>query len=99
VDIDPVRDLVAEQEFDRAELMRLESRRGSEHVAKLGVLRGREGLEHRPLLEELALDLLHARQDLEARREAVGLDVHDRGGELMDHELHPQLARLVLDDE
>jgi hypothetical protein len=51
------------------------------------------------LLEELALDLLHAREDLEAGGEAVLPDMLDRRGELVDHELHPQLRGLVLDDE
>src|SRR5688572_6699212 len=91
--------LVAQQELDGAELERLQPRGRPEHVAELHVLRGRERLEHRPLLEQLALHLLHAREDLEARREAVGLHVRDRRLELVDHELHPQLRDLVLDDE
>ena len=72
---------------------------GPEHVAELHVLGRRERLQHRPLLEQLALDLLHAREDLEAGRERVGLHVRDRRGELVDHQLHPQLGGLVLDDE
>src|SRR5262245_13753973 len=91
--------LVAEQELDRPELVRLQPRGGAEHVAKERVLRRRERLEHRPLLEELALHLLYAREDLEAGRELIGLHVPDRRGELVDHELHPQLRGLVLDDE
>jgi hypothetical protein len=99
VHVDAVRDLVAEQEFDGAELVRLQSRRRAEHVAELRVLGRRERLEHRPLLEQLALDLLHAREDLEARRELVAPDMRDRRAELVDHQLHPQLGGLVLDDE
>ena len=63
------------------------------------VLRRREGLEHRPLLEQLALHLLDPRQDLEAGRQAVGLDVRDRRGQLVEQKLHPELRGLVLDDE
>jgi hypothetical protein len=68
-------------------------------VPEFEVLARRQRLQHRPLLEQLALDLLHARQDLETRVEIVGGQVPDRGRELVDDELHPQLRRLVLDDE
>src|SRR5207248_5334944 len=68
-------------------------------IAKLQIFTRRERLEHAPLLEELPLDLLHARQDLEAGREIVRLHVRDRGDELADHQLHPEIGGLVLDDE
>ena len=94
-----MRVLVAEHELDGAELVRLQARGGPERVAELDVLRGRERLQHRPLLEELALHLLHARQDLERRFEAVGLHVGNRRAKLVQEELHPELGGLVLDDE
>ena len=79
--------------------MRLQPRCRAEYVAELRVLRRRQRLQHAPLLEQLALDLLHAREDLEAGREIVALDVYDGRGELVDHQLHPQLGGLVLNDE
>ena len=91
--------LVAEQELDGAVLVRLEPEAGAEHVAEPIVLRRRQRLEHRPLLEELALDLLHAARILKQGEPRSALHVRDRGAELVDHELHPQLRRLVLDDE
>ena len=73
-------------------------RRGPARCERARIPAGQR-LEHRPLLEELALHLLHPGEDLEARDEQVGLHVLDRRGELVDHELHPQLRGLVLDDE
>jgi len=99
VHVEHARVLVAEQELDGAELERLQARGRPERVAEFGILRGRERLQHRPLFEQLALDLLHARQDLEAGAEPVGAHMHDRGAQFVDHELHPQLRSLVLDDE
>ena len=91
--------LVAEQKFDRAVLRRLEARRLSQHRAERLVLRRRERLQHRPLLEELLLDELDPGERLEACRELIGLHVADCRPELVDHQLHPQLGGLVLDDE
>ena len=83
----------------RAVLRRLESRRRAERRPERLVLGGRQRLQHRPLLEQLLLDQLDAREDLEARAEAIFAHEGDRRLELVDHELHPQLGRLVLDDE
>ena len=91
--------LGAEQELERAVLRRLESRRAAERRAERVVLGRRQRLEHGPLLEQLLLDELHPREDLEARLERVDAHVADRGRQLVDHELHPQLGDLVLDDE
>src|SRR5205085_7849008 len=91
VELEPPRVLVAQQKLDGAKLERLQARSRAQYVAELEVFGGRQRLEHRPLLEELALDLLHAREDLEARRQVVGSYVLDRPRELVDHELHPQL--------
>lgn len=68
-------------------------------MAELGVLGGGEGFEDGPLVEEHFLDLLDAGEDFEAGLEVVGLDEVDGGAELVDHELHPELGGLVLDDE
>ena len=82
-----------------AVLQRLEARRRAEHVAEFQVVAGRQRLQHRPLLGQLLLDLLDAREDLLARVELVALQVRDRRAQFVDHQLHPQLGRLVLDDE
>ena len=91
--------LVAQQKFDRPVLCRLEPRGMSENRAKRSVLGRRQGFEHRPLLEKLLLDELNARQYLEARIELVDAHESYSGLELVDHELHPKLRRLMLDDE
>jgi len=91
--------LVAEQELDRAVLRRLESRRTAERGPKRLVLRRRQRLEHRPLLEELLLDQLDPREDLEARVEPVCPHEPGRCLELVEHQLQPQFGRLMLDDE
>jgi len=91
--------LVAKEEFDEPELVGLEAARSSEYTTEVDVFAGREGFQNAPLFEEHPLDLLHASENLEAWFELVGLDVLHRGAQLVDHELHPELARLVLDDE
>ena len=63
------------------------------------VFGGRQRFQHRPLLEELLLDQLDAREDLEAGVETIVAHEGDRRLELVDHQLHPQLGRLMLDDE
>ena len=91
--------LVAELELDDPVLQGLEARRVAEHVAELDVLARRERGEHAPLLEELALDLLHAREALLGRAEVVGGEGVQHAVELVDDQPHPELGRLVLDDE
>ena len=91
--------LVAQQELDRAILRRLESARTGQRGAERLVLGRRQRLQHRPLLEQLLLDELDARQYLEARVQRVGADVVDGRLQLVDHQLHPQFRHLVLDDE
>ncbi len=68
-------------------------------MAEFHVLARRQRLQHRPLLEQLALDLLDAREDLQARPEFVALQVRDRRAQLVHDQLHPQLRSLMLDDE
>ena len=63
--------LVAELELDDPVLQRLEAARGAEHVAELHVLARRQRGQHAPLLEQLALDLLDAREALLGRAEVV----------------------------
>src|SRR5262249_34871302 len=78
---------------------RLKARRVAKHAAELDVLAGRERGEHAPLLEQLALDLLDAGEALLARAEVVVCEVREHRVELVDDQPHPQLRRLVLDDE
>ena len=51
------------------------------------------------MLEQLALDLLDAREDLQARAKVVALQVHDRRAQLVHEQLHPQFGSLMLNDE
>ena len=91
--------LVSEKEFDQPVLKRLEARSWSEYVAELHVLTRRQSLEHGPLLEQLPLDLLHARENLQARTQIALAQMRNRGAQLVHDELHPQFRCLVLDDE
>ena len=72
---------------------------GAEHVAELHVLARRQRGQHAPLLEQLALDLLDAREALLGGPEVVDGEVREHRVELVDDQPHPQLGRLVLDDE
>ena len=73
---------------------------GPEDVAELHVLRRRQRLQHRPLLGQLPQHLLAARAASSGTRQSsVVAQVRDRGAQLVDHQLHPQLGDLVLDDE
>ena len=91
--------LVAQDELDRPVLVRLEARRVAERAAELRVLaRGQRG-QHRPLLGQRALDVLHPGQAFQRRGEVVVAQVRPGAAELVQHQLEPQLARLVLDDE
>jgi len=91
--------LFAGQEFDQAVLQRLEARSRAKQVAEFQVFARRERFQHAPLLEQLALHHLHAREDLLHRPELVALEVGDRRTQFMDHQLQPKLRDLVLDDE
>ena len=91
--------LVAQQKLDGAVLQRLEARRGPQQVAETHVFRGRQRLQHRPLLGQLAHHLLGAGQHLAALPDLVALEETDGGAKLVDHQLHPQLRDLVLHDE
>src|SRR5579883_761557 len=91
--------LVAEQELDRAILEGLKSRGVAERVAEIEILARRQGREHVPGLDELRHDAAHPRQHLEGGRQIIVLDAEDRRLQLMDHQLHPELGRLMLDDE
>ena len=78
MEVHHARVLVAEHELDRAELVRLQPGGRAERVAEFDIFGGRKRLEHRPLLEQLPLHLLHAREDLERCLQGVGLHVADR---------------------
>ncbi len=91
--------LVAEHELDQSMLQRLEPARRPEHMAELAIFVGRQGGQHRPLRDQLRLDVLDAREDLEGRLQVVAAHVRDGRAQLVEDELEPQLAGLVLDDE
>ena len=91
--------LVAEQELHGPVLQRLEARRVAQLAAELRVLDRGQRRQHRPLLEQLPLDVLDAGQPLQRRGHVVGADQRDRRPQLVDQQLQPQLGDLVLDDE
>jgi hypothetical protein len=68
-------------------------------VTEVEVFARRQGGQHVPCLDELRHDAANARQHLEGRRQVVVSDMSDRRLELVNGQLHPQLGRLVLDDE
>ncbi|KDB52856.1 hypothetical protein X805_15900 [Sphaerotilus natans subsp. natans DSM 6575] len=91
--------LVAQAELDAAVLPALEAA----GVAQVGpdgrVLGRRHRGQHIPGVDQLFHDLGDAGQHLERRLQFVARDGADRGGQLVQHQLHPQLGGLVLDDE
>src|SRR5688572_32042248 len=91
--------LAAELELEQPVLRRLETRRRAERVAKRRVFRRRQRGEHRPLIDELVLHLLHAIQDLDRPRQLVELQTLDGGVELVQDQLEPELGNLMLNDE
>ena len=98
-DVEDARVALAEGHLDQPVLVRLEAARRPEGVAELGVLGRGEGLQDAPLVQELRLDVLDPGEDLERALEVVVADELDRRPQLVEHELEPELRRLVLDDE
>src|SRR5688572_13836556 len=99
IDFDGCRVLVAEQELEHPVLVRLEARGLAKLVAERRVVRWRHRREDVPGLRQLRLHAGHTREHLEGRSKHVAAHVIDRAGELVYAELHPQLGRLVDDDE
>ena len=60
---------------------------------------GRQRREHRPLVGERVLDVLDPCHPLERGGEVVGAQQRAGRAQLVDHQLEPELAGLVLDDE
>ena len=91
--------LTAELELEHAILRRLEPRGRAERIPERRILRRRQRRQHGPLIDELVLHLLHAIQDLDGARQLVALQAFDRGIELVQNQLEPELGDLMLDDE
>ena len=91
--------LVAEHELDASVLPALEAAAGAQVGADRRVLGRRHRRKHVPGVHQLLHDPAHASEHLECAAELVVGNAGDRRGELVQHQLHPQLARLVLDDE
>src|SRR6185503_19904402 len=91
--------LAAELELEQAILWRLKTRRRSERVAERRVFRRRQHGQHRPLINELMLHLLHVIQDLDRSRQLIALQTLNNGIELIQDQLEPQLSNLMLNDE
>ena len=91
--------LVAEPELDHPVLPALEAAARGERRPHRRVLGRRHRRQHVPGVDQLLHDLADARQHLEGALQLIAGD--RRGGrlELVQQQLHPQLADLVLDDE
>nr|GEU28320.1 hypothetical protein [Tanacetum cinerariifolium] len=91
--------LVPEQELDFAVLVRLEARGGAQVRADCRVFGWRHGGQHVPRVHQLVHDGRHAGQHFHRSRQLPAGDVVARAMQLVQHQLHPQFAGLVLDDE
>ena len=91
--------LVAEAELDHPVLPALEAAARGERRAHRRVLGRRHRRQHVPGVDQLLHDLAHPGEHLEGALQLVGGDRGDRRLELVQQQLHPQLADLVLDDE
>jgi hypothetical protein len=97
--LDGIRVLVTDDELQHPVLHRLESRRPPQLIAKQRIFRRRHRRQHVPRLHQLLLNARHARQHLERRPQVIAPNVLARRGQLVQAQLHPQLRRLVDDDE
>ena len=90
---------VAQDVFDQPVLVGLEARGRPERLTKPRVVGWRHGAQHVPGAVELLEDAADAGQHLEHLGHAASPQGLARGGEFVQGQLHPKLARLVLDDE
>jgi hypothetical protein len=91
--------LVAQAEFDAAVLPALEAAAVGQIGADGAVLGRRHRGQHVPGVHQLLHDLADARQHLEGGVQLVGWRSRHGRAQLVQHQLHPQLAGLVLHDE
>ena len=91
--------LVAEQELDRAVLVRLEPGGRPEHVAELAYSEGVSVSSTAHCSNSCRWMSFTRARILKHGASSSALHVRDRRRELVDHQLHPQLGGLVLDDE
>jgi hypothetical protein len=89
----------AELELEQAILHRLKARRRAERVAKRRVFGRRQRGKHGPLIDQLVLHLLYAIEYFDGARQLVALQTFDRGVELVQDQLEPELRDLMLNDE
>lgn len=68
-------------------------------MAKFGILRRRQRIEHLPLVVQLVPDVAHPRQVLDRLRESVRPHPADGAADLVNDQLDPELGDLVPDDE
>ncbi|EAQ12631.1 hypothetical protein RB2654_15135 [Rhodobacterales bacterium HTCC2654] len=94
-----VRIAVAEDVFDQPVLVGLEPGGRAEHLAKGGIIRRGHRAQDVPLVIELLEDARHAGEHLEHRRQIAGDQGFAGRLHLVQDQLHPKLARVVLDDE
>ena len=90
---------VAHQKFDAAVLPALKPTRLRQIRTNGTVLRWCHGGQNIPCVHQLLHDAADTRQFFEGIGQLVGGNISHGRGQLMAHQLHPQLAGLVLHDE
>ena len=90
---------IAEYVLDGPVLRRLQPGGRSQDMPEFRIFAGRQGLQHSPLLEQLPLDHLDPRENLEARIERIPAYMGASRFKLMQSQLEPELRGLVLDDK
>ena len=91
--------LVAQRKLDAAVLRALESARVGQVGPDRAVFGGRHRGQHVPGVHQLLHDPAYPRQHLEGAAQFIRSDATDRAVQFVQHQFHPQLAGLVLDDE
>ena len=91
--------LVAQREFNTTVLGTLETTGVGEVRANRAVFRRRHGRQYIPGMHQLFHDFAHPRQHFECRAQLVTGDIGNGFAQLMQHQFHPQLGSLMLDDE
>jgi hypothetical protein len=91
--------LVAEHELHHPILQGLEARRRAQRRAEFEIFRRGHRFQHGPLLGQLAQYRLAAGDHLARLPDLITAQKIDRRAQFVDHQLHPQLADLMLHDE
>ncbi len=97
--LDQPRVLGAAEEFEPAELHRLEAACRAQVVAELREVDGEHGFEQRDLLDQQVLDGVQAVEQLGGAQRLVLVQPVAHRADFVQHLLEPQLVHLMADDE